>query len=84
MNEIQNHLTELHTAISDTATPCPLNDGGHDCTPFCPECEGAQFIDTPASESEEFANGVRYALMYLNDVFEGVADTDLAREYGME
>lgn len=25
--------------------PCPENDGGYDCTPFCRTCEGAQFID---------------------------------------
>ena len=23
---------------------CPQNDGGFDCTPFCPSCEGEQFI----------------------------------------
>jgi hypothetical protein len=27
------------------ATPCPRGDGGFDCTPFCPSCEGAQFVD---------------------------------------
>jgi hypothetical protein len=25
--------------------PCPLGDGGYDCTPFCPTCTGNQFID---------------------------------------
>jgi hypothetical protein len=35
---------ECQTA-SDTAVPCPLGDGGYDCTPFCSSCEGKQFID---------------------------------------
>ena len=25
-------------------TPCPEGDGGLDCTPFCPTCEGKQFV----------------------------------------
>lgn len=24
---------------------CPLNDGGLDCSPFCPSCEGEQYIN---------------------------------------
>ena len=25
--------------------PCPANDGGYDCTPFCPTCKGVQFVE---------------------------------------
>jgi hypothetical protein len=25
--------------------PCPDGDGGFDCTPFCPSCEGNQEIE---------------------------------------
>jgi hypothetical protein len=27
------------------AIACPLGDGGFDCSPFCPSCAGAQFIN---------------------------------------
>lgn len=30
--------------LKDKWIPCPQNDGGFDCTPFCPTCEGVQFI----------------------------------------
>jgi len=33
------------------------------------------------SESKDFREGVLYALEYLTDLFEGVEDTDLAKEY---
>lgn len=33
------------------------------------------------SESKDFREGVLYALEYLADLFEGVEDTDLAKEY---
>lgn len=34
----------------ELTTPCPQHEGGYDCTPFCPECEGNQFITaTPES-----------------------------------
>ena len=37
----------------DKWIPCPSNfDGGLDCTPFCPTCEGVQFI-----RNEEYSNG---------------------------
>lgn len=39
---------------------------------------------TPEEREEVFAEGVRYALDYLSDLFEGVEDTDLAGEYGFE
>ena len=36
------------------AVSCPLNDGGFDCSPFCPSCEGAQFVDgVPSSWTRE-------------------------------
>lgn len=33
------------------------------------------------SENEQFAEGVRHALEYLGDLFEGVEDTDIYKEY---
>ena len=30
------------------STPCPEHDGGYDCTPFCPTCEGNQFVKVDA------------------------------------
>ena len=27
---------------------CPRNDGGLDCTPFCPSCEGSQLVTVSA------------------------------------
>jgi len=27
---------------------CPESDGGYDCTPFCPSCEGNQEIEVGA------------------------------------
>jgi hypothetical protein len=37
------------------ALACPLGDGGLDCSPFCPSCEGNQFIEntaTPLSDTD--------------------------------
>ena len=31
------------------AVPCPRGDGGYDCTPFCPSCEGEQFVNNMPS-----------------------------------
>lgn len=33
-------------------------------------------------EREAFKSGVTYALEYLSDLYEGVEDTDIAKEYG--
>jgi len=33
------------------------------------------------SENEQFAEGVRHALEYLGELFEGVEDTDIYKEY---
>ena len=32
-------------------------------------------------ETEDFKEGVRYALDYLSDVYEGIVETDLWAEY---
>ena len=42
--------------VADTATPCPRGDGGYDCTPFCPECEGNQFITATDKSILELKN----------------------------
>jgi hypothetical protein len=31
--------------VAGAGAPCSLGDGGFDCTPFCPECGGNQFVD---------------------------------------
>jgi len=31
--------------VEGAVTPCPLGDGGFDCSPFCPSCAGKQFIN---------------------------------------
>ena len=42
---------------SSDAVACPLGDGGYDCSPFCPSCEGAQFVEntlTPLSDTDKY------------------------------
>jgi hypothetical protein len=43
--------------VAGAVTPCPLGDGGLDCSPFCPECGGNQFIGddtaTPLSDTDK-------------------------------
>ena len=41
---IQEELEEDSAGAG--ALACPLGDGGLDCSPFCPSCAGAQFVDT--------------------------------------
>ena len=36
------------------------------------------------SENQDFKDGVRYALEYLSDIFEGVKETDLWADYKEE
>ena len=35
-------------------------------------------------KQDKFEEGVRYALEYLSDLYDGVMDTDLAKEYAKE
>jgi hypothetical protein len=36
------------------------------------------------NETEDFKSGVRYALAYLSDVYEGVVETDIWAEFMTE
>ena len=49
---------------------CTLNQEG-----TCTNCE------TTTQESQDFKDGVAYALEYLSDLFEGIETTDLWAEY---
>jgi len=40
-------MTALGMVAPDTIL-CPLGDGGYDCTPFCPSCQGNQEITVTA------------------------------------
>jgi len=57
----RNNVYALHLVDSDTivhasehqitetlTVPCPKSDGGYDCTPFCPSCEGNQEVEVTA------------------------------------
>ena len=35
-------------------------------------------------ETEDFKNGVKYALEYLSDLYDGIDETDLWKEYMRE